>query len=384
MSQSANYENFSTATTLTDDDSFTFDIAAQRVNSIRHMVALGNSLIALTSGCAYNLSGASDGVLTPSSIEIKPQEYRGCSKVRPEVIGASVLYIQDKDSVLRTLGYQLQSDSYISSDLTTLAKHLFVGHTITSMCYQQTPDGILWLTRDDGVLLGLTYLPEHQIYAWHHHVTDGKVLQVACIGTDKGDEVYLLVERTINGATVKFVERMVQRMTSNDPADAWFVDCGLSYSGSALTVLSGLDHLEGKTVSIVADGNVHPSRVVSGGSITLDYAASKVVVGLPFTTYIEPMPVYAQVQGLVMQGKQKKISAVTLMVDKSRDFEVSADQGANWQALAMRSDEELGEPTALYSGYTEELSLLSDYYRNGSVIVRQVNPMPLTVLAVIP
>jgi hypothetical protein len=188
----------------------------------------------------------------------------------------------------------------------------------------------------------------------------------------------VVVRRTINGATVRTVERMASRQFV-DQEDAFFVDCGLTYDGAAATTISGLGHLEGKTVSILADGAVHPQRVVTSGAITLDQAASKVHIGLPITADLETLPVAMQIDSAFGQGRAKNVNKAWLRVYRSSGIFVGPSTDKLTEAK-QRTTEAYGSPPALKS---EEIQVMLTpaWADSGKVVVRQVDPLPLTVAA---
>jgi hypothetical protein len=228
-----------------------------------------------------------------------------------------------------------------------------------------------------GKLLGLTYVPEHIVGAWHQHDTDGTFESCCTVAEGAEDALYVIVQRTINGSSKRYVERMASRQFI-DPADAFFVDAGLVYSGTAATTISGLTHLEGKTVSILADGAVHPQRVVTSGSITLDVAASKVLVGLPITADIQTLPLAFEAEAFG-QGRVKNVNQVWLRVYRSSGIFVgpSADELVE---AKQRTTEVYGAPPALKS---EEVRVMvtPTWADNGQVYVRQSDPLPLTIVS---
>lgn len=223
--QTGNYKNLSASSPTKDDDAITFTIAAQQVNAVRHVVPLQN-MVLLTSGGEWRVNSG-DAPMTPSNVALKPQGYRGATDVPPLIIGNTVIYVQ-RGEIVRDLTYTFESDSYTGNDLSVLSRHLFDGHSIVEWAYAQSPDSIVWCVRDDGVLLGFTYMREHQVWAWSHHVTDGFFESVAVIVEGNEDAVYFIVRRTIGGATKRYIERLHSRVFT-DIADAFFVDCGLTY-----------------------------------------------------------------------------------------------------------------------------------------------------------
>ena len=369
MSRTKGYLDFGTSNPILDDDSLNFTVASREVNEIRHMIEL-SELILLTSGGEWVIRGGQDGTLTPSTVNVKRQGHGGSSHIAPVVVDSHALFVQEKGFQLRTLGYSFQQDAFVGQDLTVLASHLFLGKTLVDMAYQRVPFSCVWAVRDDGTLLGLTYMPDQDVAGWHRHTTDGQFKSVCCVSEGGEDAVYFVVQRTINGATKHYVERMVSRLFAT-AADYFFVDSGLSYSGAAATTISNLGHLEGKSVAILADGNVHPSRVVTGGSITLNYAAAKVHVGLPYTADLETLSISSNQQNI--RDKQKLINHVSLMIEEGSKIRVGPD--ANHLTESMIASNGAG---------IVDIRVQARWEKAGNVLIRHTDPLPLTILAVIP
>jgi hypothetical protein len=374
------YNNFNTSRPAGDDEAITFTIASGQVSEVRHIIPL-REMILLTSGGEWKVSGNGDLALSPSTIAIKPQSFRGSARVRPLVIGDTIIYLQDKGSIVRDLAYKLESDGFTGTDLSVLSNHLFDGYTITDWSYQQVPYSIVWAVRSDGALLGFTYMREHEVWAWHRHTTDGTFEAVATISEGAEDAAYFVVNRTIGGTTKRFIERLHSRQFTA-VSDYFGVDCGLTYDGTAATTISGLDHLEGEEVSIFADGDVLSRQTVVSGDITLPRAYSKVHVGLPYDCDLETLDVDAGAgQGGTIQGRKKSIAKVTLRVLKSRGFRAgpSSDKLLQTKMTITNYDEAI----AAYTG-DQELVLSPTWNSNGRVFIRQSDPAPLTVLAIMP
>jgi len=370
-----------------DDDAVTFTVVAQQVNEIRHLLSL-DSLIMLTSGGEWILTEGSDKVLTPSTIGVRPQSYNGVSWVKPVIINSTALYLQEKGARIRDLGYEFSSDKYTGNDLSLMSEHLFEGHQIVEMAYANEPYGILWCVRDDGVLLGLTYQREHQVSGWHRHVTDGEFESVATISEDGRDAVYVIVKRTIGGVTKRYVERLEKR-ESKVSEDCFYVDSGLSYDGAAATVITGLDHIEGEEVAILADGYTVPNQTVTSGAITLDTAALKVHVGLPYTPAIELLDIDTPAQSQSLKSQSVSVSKVYLEVQETRGGFVGARQDTNsgravtFQEVKPRFDSDSYDQLALKT-YKQEVIIDPEWGKSGGVRVEQREPLPMAVLSVIP
>lgn len=362
-----------------DDDGLEFRIAAQQQNAIRHLVPLYD-LIALTAGGEFRIFSDNAPSITPTSLSIKPQGYSGASDVQPVLTSSSVLYVQAQGSRVRELAADSQSAtaSFKSVDISILAPHLFDGHTVLDMAYSRAPDQTLWCVRSDGVLLGLSYVPDQQVYGWHQHITDGLFKSVCAVAEGSEDVLYAVVERTIDGRTVQLIERRRSRLWTA-AEDAFYVDSGLTYDGAPTTNITGLWHLEGETVDVLADGAVHPRRVVTSGAITLDASYSVVHVGLPYTSRLRTLPLALEVAA-AGQGTTKNVNEVHLRVAQSSLVKAgpSFDKLTRYPARAVSDD--YGQPPALRTG---ELSfkVTPSWAQDGSVCVEQDQPLPLTVLS---
>ena len=216
---------------------------------------------------------------------------------------------------------------------------------------------------------------------------EGKAVceSVAVIPTDDTEyEVYVIVKRTINGATRRFVEVLnVFDFDQTDNTSFNFLDSALSYSGSAVSTISGLDHLEGQTVSILADGATHPDKTISSGSITLDRSAKNVKVGLAYTSLLQTMRLNAGSQNGTSQGKTKRIYDITVRMFETIGVEVGPNLN-DMERIPFRSSADLmDEGIPPFTG-DKEVEFRGNYETDGFIFVRQTQPLPFTILSLYP
>lgn len=360
-----------------DDDAISFRVAAREANTIRHLVPLTN-LVALTSSAEWRVTSINSDALTPSSVSVKPQSFIGAADAPPVLVNNNVIYAAARGGHARELAYNWQAGGYVTGDLSLRAPHLVDGLEIVDMAFSKSPYPVVWMVSSSGKLLGLTYVPEQQIGAWHQHDTDGAFESVAVVAEGADDVLYAVVRRNINGINRRYVERMRPRPFAT-LADAFFVDSGLTYSGLPVTVISGLGHLEGKLVSVLADGAVHRPLVVLGGAITLDVPASKVHVGLPITADLQTLPLAIEGAPALGQGQNKNINKVFLRVFKSSGMRV----GPSFDMLVeakIRTTEPYGSPPALQTREVEVVTR-GAWGLDGQACIRQSDPLPLTVVS---
>ncbi len=285
MSRVGDFENFRKSRPLQDDDPVEYLIASGNIDAITWLASFGDLLIG-TSGSEYKASG-DGGPITASNVSITAQSYWGSSQLFPIIIGNSIMHVQRHGARVRDLFYSLEKDGYAGNDLSIMAPHLFDGFTLRQWAFQQTPYSTIWIIRNDGVLLALTYMKEHDIWGWSRHVTDGEFRSVTVVSGEDGDEVFFVVKRSGG----YYFEKLAKRWMETDGiSNAFFVDGGITKSSSSSTSVSGLSHLEGKEVAVLADGSPIQGLIVSGGQITLPYAANTVQVGLPYTSTLSPLP----------------------------------------------------------------------------------------------
>ena len=480
-SRTGNFHNYTRSSPLQDDDAVTFTMAGRQVNSVRHLMDLG-TLVILTNAGEWSASGDESGIIKPTAVNLKQHTYNGSSTLPPILINGNALYLQARGSIIRDLGFNFEVDGYRGNDLTIFSAHLFDGYEMADWSFQQVPHSILWVARDDGTLLGCTYVKEHQLLAWHRHdFTNGLVENVCVIPENNEDSLYLVIQRTIDGVSKRYIERMSTRRIT-DIVDSTFLDSYLSYDGRnsgsrtmtlsggpgwdftdnltltastgfftasevgnqihltgadgeiirftingytsstvvtgkphktvpaslqstatlvwtrAVDQLGGLWHLEGQSVSVFADGFVvaNPNNVaydavaVADGTITLDKAYGVIHVGLPITSDLETLDI-DQPDGETITDKEKLISEVTLFTESSRgvfigpepptDDEVDPVEGLT--ELKLRDDEDYDNPVELKTG-TADIIIQQQWNSNGRIFVRQIDPIPLTLLAVAP
>jgi hypothetical protein len=256
---------------------------------------------------------------------------------------------------------------------------LFEGLSIIEMVYAHEPWGILWCVMSNGELRGLTYNKEHGITAWHRHKTDGVVESITAVSEGTRDAVYFLVKRTINGTDVRYVERLAPRVDSSS-TDAFFVDCGISYNGSPTTSITGLGHLEGKTVAVLADGQVIDGLSVSGGAVALPYLASVVHVGLPYNCTIGTLGITTGQPDDYNSKKNVSMLIISFLKSRGGFAGPSVDKLTEIRPR-LETD---GYGTIQLKTYEDRVAIEPEWNENGKVFFQQQDPLPCAILAITP
>ena len=370
-------KNLTSSLPARDADALEIRIAGSQYNRIRHLMALSD-LIAFTAGGEFRIYADGAPAITPTSVSVEPQGFSGSANVQPVVTSGSILYVQAQGARVRELAYNWEANSYKTVDVSILAPHRFNGYAIEQLAYSRAPDQILWAVRDDGLLLGMTYVPDQRVFGWHAHETLGAFESVCVVAEGNEDVLYVVVQREINGRTVRYIERLETRIFV-DQADAFFVDSGLTYNDEATGTVSGLWHLEGETVHILGNGAVQTPAVVTNGAVPVT-SAGPVHIGLPITADLRTLPLALEGAQAAGQGTVKNVNKVHLRIAQSSIVQAGPAFNRLRQYPARSITDPYGSPPDLRNG---EISLSIDpsWNQGATICIRQEEPLPLTVVS---
>lgn len=375
MTKSGTESNMTYSLPVQPDDRISVELASQENAPILHLVPLSR-LVILTASSEWRTDTLNSDAVTPSSISVRRQSSVGASPVQPVVVNAAMLYCAGRGGHVREFTYSSDAGGYVTGDLSLRATHLFDGFSISELAFSKAPHPVLWCVSSDGRLLGLTYVPEQNVGAWHEHYTDGAFESICTVAEGKEDVLYAVVRRQIGGQVVRYIERLSER------EKGIFVDSAGEYSGDATTTVHGLNWLEGRTVSILADGSVQPQQTVVNGTITLEQAARRVIVGLPYTSDLRTLPAVFMTRtgASAAQGACKNIKEVTLRVLDASGVWVGPDfeKLTEWK---QRTTEPMGSPPDHYTGLVK-VKPQAVWNDDGQICVRQADPLPITVLSI--
>ena len=375
FSRTGEYEDFGYFRTVQDSDAISINLSSKKLNAI-HSVAVGSKLLVFTAGSEWSVS--SSGALTPYSVTISQEGERGSSQVAPLIVGNRILFVQARGGVLRDYVYEYNSASYTGRDLTLRARHLFFNREIKEIVYQQEPDNLVWCVLDDGALLCLTYMAEEEVFAWSRHETQGSFLSACTIPARGYDEMWFLVQR----GNVRFIERLSARLPTKNSEDQLFLDASISKKNTtAFSSITGLNHLEGKEVTVLADGNLIGGLTVQNGAVTLPRAVNTAQVGLPYTALLQTLPVDIMAEDGTLQDRQRRLIQVRLKVLDSRGGQVGTE-GGKMDELVYNPLDNFGSAPVLQTRDVRKV-FASNHHYFPSVIIRQQDPLPLTVLAIL-
>lgn len=387
-SRSADFRNMDFARPVVESDAFSIGLVANRVNVVNQLVSTKQGLITFTSDNIFSVQGSNQDYITASPPpRVRVEVSRGGSRLNPVSVDNVVFYEAAKGGEIRTMGYQFEIDGVRSDDLTIFSRHLFQGFDVVGWAYAEKPGSCIWLIRDDGKMLCLTWDQAQEVWGWTLCETDGLFKGVCVIYEGGEDRAYFVVERTVDGSARLYVERMASALWE-DQEDACYLDCARTFvNAEAVSVVDRLDHLEGLEVVAFVDGNVIRTDtagdvlVVTDGSITLPYAGLKITVGLAYTALIETLPLAIQTgQGWSISRKQQA-GDVVLKVINTRGIEAGPNEG-NLFPVKFREDEAWGAATDLFSGM-KQIDCAGTSQDETVVVVRSVDPLPFQISAIL-
>lgn len=462
-SRTGAYDDFTYSLDATAADSFELSLDSPELTPIKYGVVGPLGLFVFTEKSVYEINSVTGQAFSPTSAKAEPRMGVGVADVKPLTVDDGFLFLQSKSTSVRAIHPTSLQNSYQIKDISVFSSQFFTSsNQITSWTKAINPDRLLWASRADGTMLTCTYVPEHNVYAWANHFTNGEVEYVESVFENGLDRTYAVVKRTVNGKTYRFIERFAVRHVSN-VEDLYAVDScistALTYPAGTLTLdktqvsetatvtcsassfasgdvgkhirvgngrltitaftsattvsgiieieitdvnpqtglpkvydtgtwsldskvttVSGLNHLEGETVQIFADGNEFPSKTVTNGAVTLSTAASFVVVGLAFDAVLSTLPLTSTSR--LITKKKKRVSGLGLRLTDARDLAVAQYGDTNFYKIKERTFEAYGTPTLPMDGL-HLISISADWDRDGSITVKKSGPFGATVLGLI-
>lgn len=379
MSETGNYENMGAMTSpIADSDPLARVVWTEGQNKLV-WIKSGKKLFMGTRASEFWMTGETiDAPITPTSILVRKESSTGSEPIMPIAIGDDIIFVQRGARRLQGWSYRYESDSYGGIDLSILADHLTNTSTILGMAYAQDPSGIIWSWLSDGYLMGLTYLKDHKVVGFHLHNTGASgIIESACvIPGDYDDELWALICRHVDGGDVRYIERLDPQFFGGSLAtnDGIFVDSCLTYVGFPANTFSGMDHLEGETVQVLADGIDVGTEVIASGEFTIFDSASYVVAGLAYNMNLETLTPDLDLQSGNSGNKLKRIVEALFQIYDSGNFKFGRDS-ANLLSAGLTS------AGATYTG-NHLMQFNGEHAFSPSIYIRADAPTPLTLLSI--
>jgi len=259
FSQTDDWNNFLIGSDATD--SLDLTIVSDQVNAIRWMIPQSKLLIG-TSGGEWTLSAQTpEEPLTPTNISARRQSVYGSADIQGIATGHQAIFVQRQGRKVRQMQYSFELDNWISPDLTLISEHI-TNDGIIDMALMKNPYPILWLVRDDGILIGVTLEETQEVIGWHRHIFNGSVESIAIIPGDDEDEIWISIERFIDGNIIRYIEQLQSFNWGDEQFDMFFVDSGLTYDGGAEVNITNITKANPCIVSAAAHGFSNGDQVL--------------------------------------------------------------------------------------------------------------------------
>jgi hypothetical protein len=382
--------------TVPDDSAIYGNLQSGSVNAIEWVASDNKGLLIGTSSQEWVVKASElNEVLTPANAKSDRFSQTGSAYIEAVQADIGSIFVQRARRRLFDIIYSFEQDTQKPRDISLTAEHI-TRNQVIRMAYQQEPTNTVWSLRNDGVLLGMTYYPDQGVFGWHRHIIGGSfssgnavVEDISVIPSPSGDrdELWMIVKRTINGGTKRYVEYMT-RYYEDDIAkeDAFHVDSGLTYSGAATATVTGLDHLEGETVKVMIDGKSHPNLTVSGGAITLanSRTASKIQVGFGSTWVLRTHRLeISTTSAPTQQGKTKRVTGFRVRLNNTLGLKYGTGT-TNLEEYDFNQGSEYDESLALFTGDTEHLLWPDGYETDAKLYFTDDGVFPCAILAIMP
>lgn len=387
--------NFDKSSPLRATDAMAFRLRARRLNTIRHLSPM-KDLVVWTSDMIFTIRATGEGYLSPTTAKAMPESHRGVGSARPALVGDIAFYTSVAENSIHTLGFTFEKDGYRGNDVTVFASHFLANNTAMEMVWCDMPDNILWVRRDDGKLLALTWMQEQDVWGWTLCETDGVVESICSVAEGRRDTLYAVIRRTVDGEQKRYVEYMAEapwvRQGWNDQPSSVVLDCSVTLSSETeFQTITRMDWLEGRSVVCLADGVVIRDRSVVDGVLTpaLPNPVKLLTVGLPYVAHLRTLPQVAPVQGKgSLVGVPQEIANTTLTVLNTGGMGAGLLVGANLKpdevphyAIPL-PDVLTATPQALFSGLLATDGVEAGDWTDPCVTIMQTDPLPLVVMGV--
>lgn len=375
------------------DDGFSVSLSSTEQQLINWMRAQESDLAIGTTSSEWLLSPVEQGsaIGPPANFKVTQASRFGSKYLQAWVANDRLMFVQRVGRKVREFSYAFTTDSWESVDITLLSEHMCgYGDGFKQIEFEQQPDAIVWGINNNNELVGMTYERKQNVYGWHRHTTQGEFESVAIIYGELGDEVWVSVKRTVNSTTKRYIERLdtgYLDAIENEDKNRWFyVDSGVYTDlgdGNESATLTGLGHLEGLSVQILADGCVYPEQVVASGSVTISEPARYWSAGLGYDSPFHPVGIEISQDDGSSQGRKWRMVSLDINFYKSLGGEVQTREG-EWDVLSFRdSDDPMDSSPPVFTGLFK-VPVAGSYENKLQIAVRQRQPLPMYILSMIP
>jgi len=373
VTKTGKYENFDIGV-VNADDGMVLKIASRRSDEVLSMLTYDDSVHIFTDGMCYRLSG-SNGVISPTSIDISNDVFVASYPIQAYGINSTILFVEQYGKTLNHKYYDSDKETYVVAPINEQISEMFETSTIIDMDYAHYPNNLIYIIKSDGEIA----VCNHKYGAWSKFTTNGTFESACVIPGENEHDVWFVVNR--NGS--RYIEKMSSSLWT-DMEDYNYLDSSVSYS-SPNYYFQGLDHLEGMEVQITSSGGYVGTATVSEGQVVLGATYGGVIIGLGYESILETMPIEIQGNYGNSQGRNSKISDVSIKVRNTLGLSIGATEDVMDDIPNLESGVTvLNEPLPLYTGLVPPITFPAEVSRENTIIIKNTTPTPVEILTIIP
>jgi hypothetical protein len=383
-------------------------VAIGPVEGIGWMMPLQRLVVGTASAEVSIRSSSFDEPLTPSAFTARNASTVGSAPVQAIAVDSVGVFVQRNKSKIFEIVYDVEVNDYGARELTRLNQDI-CKPGVTQIAVQRQPDTRVFFIKEDGTAAMLIYDRADAVVGWSRVVTDGKLLNIAILPTGDDDSVYFVVERVINGATKRYIEKFASTSELQGGEDSWLVDSAVKFtSGSPTSTITGLSHLIGKQVviyyqrfggfddasfqndgfQVTDDTAAEPQTIYTvsaGGTITLPFQTTEIIVGLPYTARFKSVKLaYGSSAGTALTQKKRVDHLALLGVNTAPDGLRIGRDFDNMTKLSSVFKGKILEPYFIVEDWDYEATAFGGKFDTDSRVCIEANsPYPATICGMV-
>lgn len=374
---------------LTDASAISRSVATSgAVNSVNWMMSLQRLILGTQGAETVARANSFDEPITPSNTQLKDASTQGSAAVTPVRIDKRGAYVQRSGNKVYELFYNFEQQDYDSADLMEMNETIG-GDGIVELFVQRQPEPYLWCVRSDGQCPVLLYEAREKVKGWQRFITDGEVESGAVLPGTSEDVVYLAIKRTINGSTVRYVEKLSQFAEGRGGSTSKMADAGTLTAGPATSVT--LAHLASETDLVAWATNEDGDQVAltglsadGSGVIALGGTYSNIWCGLGYRgRYKSAKLAYGGQAGTALL-QRKRVGPIGLLLADTHPDAIT--HGPNFDTLEQmpRIEEATDTGSDVRDVYDEISFPFNGEWDTDSRVCLEVNaPYPATICGIV-
>jgi hypothetical protein len=360
-------------------------IGSGPVQTILWALPIQRLLLGLGLSEASIRSSALDTPITPTDFSLRDASTQGSADVDAVRVDTRGIFVQRSKRRIMQLNFNVDEYDYNSNDLTALLPDL--DQNFIKLVVQRQIDTRIHCLREDGTVLALLFDVAEKVICWYKIVTDGVIERMVVLPGEEEDMVYYYVARSVNGATVRTVEKFAKMSEAVGGLLNKQADGGVYYTGAAISTVTGLNHLIGRQVTAWGDGQyLGLFTVTASGTISIAPASCKnIVVGLSYTAQFQSGKLAWAAQLGTALAQKKRVDHIGFVLMNTHQNGLSFGQDfVRMEQLPLVYNGTTVTTGTVYSSLDEPMFPMQGYWTTDARLCLQaVAPLPCTVVGAI-